>query len=297
MFKTLAVFYLLVGSGYLLKRLKVFGERDVPTFVNYIIYFALPVAVFGTIHDFTFSWKDAFIFLTAWGTILISTFAVFKVFSHLVVEKRTLKTLFLTCSFGNTAFVGYPIAYYLFGEKGLAYAIIYDVVGNFLFVVTVGIFVITGRVEWQTVYKFPPLGALILGLITKPFGIGLLKPFIASVKASITPTIVFSLGLRFDPKGALKNLKLATLSVVWRQFLVPLLVFLWLLFLSEVVNMPKEELAVILLQSSMPPFVMSVILSEKYGLNTDLAIASVNLGLLTLPFSLPLWLWLFERTF
>jgi predicted permease len=46
---------------------------------------------------------------------------------------------------------------------------------------------------------------------------------------------------------------------------------------------------VILLQSGMPPFVMSVILSEKYGLKTDLAITAVNLGLLLLIFTLPLW--------
>jgi predicted permease len=297
MFKTLLFFYLLVGSGYLLKQLRVFKEKDVSIFVNYIIYFALPVAVFGTIHDFNFSWKDSLIFLTAWGTILISTFAVFFGFSKPIREQKTLKTLFLTCSFGNTAFVGYPIAYSLFGEKGLAYAIIYDVVGNFLFVVTVGIFLITGKVEWQTVYRFPPLGALILAFITKPFGIGFLKPFIATVKAYITPTIVFSLGLRFNPKGALKNLKLATLSVFWRQFFVPFLVLIWLLFLSKFVNLPKEETAVILLQSSMPPFVMSVILSEKFDLNTDLAIAAVNLGLLVLAISLPLWLEIFERTF
>ena len=289
MFKTLLVFYLLVGAGYLLKTLKVFKKEDVAAFVNYIIHFALPVAVLGVIHDFSFTPKDSVIFLTAWVSIGLSFLFVFKVLKTFVREEKKLKTLMLTCSFGNTAFVGYPVAYTLFGDKGLAYAIIYDVIGNFLVVVTLAVFIITGRLEWRTVYKFPPLGALLLAFLTKPISLAFLKPFIVSVKASITPTIVFSLGLRLEPKEAFKNIGWATLSVVWRQFVVPLFVFFFLLLLEGYFSLPPEELGVILLQSAMPPFVMSVILSEKYKLETDLALAAVNLGLLVLLVSLPLW--------
>ena len=295
MWETLLTFYLLVGGGFFLKSVGLFGEGDVRVFVNYIIHFALPVAVFGVIHDFDLSWRDVFVFATAWGTILLTTLFVFFVLSKPVGEGRDLKTLFLTMSFGNTAFVGYPVAYSLFGDKGLAYAILYDVVGNFLVVVTFAIFVITGRVDWRTVYRFPPLGALILAFLLKGVPIGFLKPFIGVVKASITPTIVFALGLRLNPRGALLNLKGAFLSVVWRQLVVPFLVLLFLLLLEGFVNLPFEEKMVILLQSAMPPFVMSVVLSEKYRLNTDLAVAAVNIGLLLLVITLPLWYWVGEK--
>ena len=292
MWETLLTFYLLVGGGYLLKRLGIFSEGDTAVFVNYIIHFALPVAVFGVIHDFDFSWRDFFVFTTAWITILLSTLFVFVFLKPRVGDVKTLKTLFLTTSFGNTAFVGYPIAYALFGDKGLAYAILYDVLGNFIVVVTYAIFVIGGGVDWRTVYRFPPLGALILALLLKKVSLSSLSTFIGVVKASITPTVVFALGLRFNPKGALLNLRGALLSVVWRQVIVPLFVLLFLTLLGNTLNLPFEEKMVILLQSSMPPFVMSVILSERYRLNTDLAVAAVNVGLLTLPLTLPLWYFL-----
>ena len=80
--------------------------------------------------------------------------------------------------------------------------------------------------------------------------------------------------------------------MVWRQVVVPLFVLLFLILLGNTLNLPFEEKMVILLQSSMPPFVMSVILSERYRLNTDLAVAAVNVGLLTLPLTLPLWYFL-----
>ena len=288
----LLTFYLLVGGGYLLKRLGFFSESDTSVFVNYIIHFALPVAVFGVIHDFDFSWKDSFIFFTAWITIFLSTFFVFTFLKPRVGDIKTLKTLFLTTSFGNTAFVGYPIAYTLFGDKGLAYAILYDVLGNFIIVVTYAIFVISGGVDWRTIYRFPPLGALIFALLLKGVPLNFLNTFIGVVKSSITPTVVFALGLRFNPKGALLNLGGALLSVVWRQILIPLFVLLFLILLGNILNLPFEEKMVILLQSSMPPFIMSVVLSERYHLNTDLAVAAVNVGLLSLTLTLPLWYFL-----
>jgi len=289
MLSVLLTFYLLLGFGYGLKLLKVFKTEDTQVFVNYIIHFALPIAVLGVIHDFTFSVKDFAIFTTAWVSIAFTTLAVFTLFKPFLGDERSLKSFFLSASFGNTAFVGYPIAYSLFGDKGLAYAILYDVLGNFLTVVTFAIFVITGKVDWRLLYKFPPLGALILAFLLKGVPLTVFKTFIGAVKGSITPTIVFALGLRFEPKKALLNWKPATIAVIWRQFVTPLAVLPLLILYKKLWNLPFEELTVILLQSSMPPFVMAVILSEKYQLNTDLSLAAANLGIIVLLVSLPLW--------
>ncbi len=290
MLQILLTFYLLFGSGFLLKKLNLFKKEDITVFVNYIIYFALPVAILGVIHDFKFSIKDFAVFTTAWISIAFTALVVLKILKPFVGDEKTLKSLFLSASFGNTAFVGYPIAYTLFGDKGLAYAILYDVIGNFLTVITVGIFIITGKVEWRLLYKFPPLGALLLAFLLKGVPLTLLKTFIGTVKKSIVPSIVFALGLRFEPQKAFKNIKWATFAVIWRQLVIPLAVIPLLLLFKEFLNLPFEELAVILLQSSMPPFVMAVILSERYKLNIDLSLAAANLGLLLLPIFLPLWL-------
>jgi predicted permease len=289
MVEVLLVFYLLVGSGFFLKTLRVFKTEDTTVFVNYIIYFALPVAVLSVIHDFHFKVSNLVIPFSAWFSQLISTFLVFTIFKRLIKDEKSLKTFFLTTTFGNTAFVGYPVNYALFGDKGLAYAILYDVLGNFLVVTTFAIYIITGKPDWRLIYKFPPLGALILAFLLKPIPLVVLKSFFGYVKASITPTILFALGLRLEPKGVFKNLKWATISVAFRMLLIPSAVLCFLIFLSRFIDIDFTTAAVTLLQSAMPPFVMSVVLSEKYKLNSDLAIASVNLGLVILLISLPLW--------
>ena len=292
MVEVLLVFYLLVGSGFFLKTLKVFKTEDTTVFVNYIIYFALPIAVFSVIHDFQFKASNLVIPLSAWFSQFISTFLVFTVFKKLIRDERSLKTFFLATTFGNTAFVGYPVNYALFGEQGLAYAILYDVLGNFLVVITFAVYIITGKSDWRLIYKFPPLGALFLAFLLRPVSFGILKGFFGYVKASITPTILFALGLRLELKGAFKNLKWAAVSVVLRMFLIPSFVLIFLLILKRFIEIDFTTAAVALLQSAMPPFVMSVVLSEKYQLNSDLAVAAVNLGLIVLLVALPLWFYI-----
>ncbi len=291
MISVLLTFYLLVGGGYLLKRLGIFRETDISVFVNFIIYFALPITVLGVIHDVNFSIKDAAVFLTAWVCVALTFLVVYLPLKRRLDEK-TSKVLFLSSAFGNTAFVGYPVAYTLLGDKGLAYAILFDTVGNFFLVITFGIFLITGRIEWKTLFKFPPLGALLLAFLTKRVPLGIFGHFVSVVKGAITPTVVFALGLRFNPKAAFKNLKWALFAIFWRQLVVPAVVLVSLLILSQFLALSKTEKLVILLQSSMPPFVMAAILAEKFRLNTDLAIAAANGGILFLLVTLPLWFYL-----
>ncbi len=88
MWETLLTFYLLVGSGLLLKKLRIFSEEDVKVFVHYIIYFALPVTILGIVHEFNFSWKDFFVFGTAWFTIAVTTLFVFGILSKQVRANR-----------------------------------------------------------------------------------------------------------------------------------------------------------------------------------------------------------------
>jgi predicted permease len=76
---------------------------------------------------------------------------------------------------------------------------------------------------------------------------------------------------------------------------IPSLVLGLFVFLKGFIDISYTQAMVILLQSSMPPFVMSVILSEKFKLNSDLAIAAVNLGLIVLPITVSLWVYLGEK--
>ena len=291
--KTFLIFYLLIAGGYILKVLGIFKKEDTAVFVNYVLYFALPIAILGTIHDFQFQFKDFLTFGIAWIVVLITYIGIYHFYGKkFKLEEKSRKTLFLSSSFGNTAFVGYPLAYTLFGDKGLAYAILYDVLGNFIMLITLALYTITGKLYIRLIYQFPPLGAFLLALLLKPFSLAFLKPFITAVKASITPTALFSIGLRLEPQKALKNVPNALIAVFWRQIVIPSIVFLILLGLKEIYPFPKVQLAITLLQSSMPPFVMAIILSEKYKLNTDLAIVAANLGLMALPLTLPLWLFL-----
>ena len=49
----------------------------------------------------------------------------------------------------------------------------------------------------------------------------------------------------------------------------------------------------ILLQMAMPPAFATLVISEAYELDYELAVTAIAIGSLTLLLTLPLWLWLF----
>ena len=275
--------------AYALKLLRVFREEDTGAFINYVIYFSLPALVFGKVREVELTADAVGVVLSAWLVILSSLLISFIVGRLLQMESGTLKAFVLVSSFGNTAFMGYPFTFALFGDEGLRYAVLYDQLGSFLLVVSVGFLIATGRFSLREVILFPPFVALVLALLSRPLELpAFLSVFIDTSGKSLIPVVLFSLGLKFSPKHLLDSIKNALLTVSLKMLLVPLLVLIGL----KTFGLDTLNYRVVLLESAMPPMVMAGVLAIKYGLDERLAVSAITLGILLSFFTVPLFLYL-----
>ena len=277
---------LVLISALLLKRLGVFTERDADPFVNYVIYFSLPALVFREIRGVPLSGETVGVVLIAWGVILGSLAVSWFLGRIIGMEEKTLRSFVLVSSFGNTAFLGYPFTYALFGEEGLRFAVLYDQIGSFLLVVSAGFALSTGRVSPREIITFPPFLALLAGLLLKDIKLpSLIDTFLDVVGDSLIPTVLFAIGLRFSVGHVRDSLGYTLLSLTLKMLVAPLLVLAGI----KAFSLDSLGYRVALLETSMPPMVMAGILAMKYGLDERLALSSITLGILVSFLTVPLW--------
>lgn len=276
---------LILFWAYLLKHSGVFREKDSDIFVNYVIYFALPALTFDLARNISISSKEAGVILVAWVSSGLGL-AVSLILSMVMnMEPQTRRAFMLVSSFGNTAFLGYPFAWAYFGEGGFTYAVLYDQVGSFLAVITVGFVIATGRIDLREVITFPPLLSLIAGFIMR--GEVLPKPIeelLDITGGSLIPAILFALGLKLSFSNLRGSALTGTVAIGIKMILVPMCIFGFLKFLGA----NGEPFKIALLQSSMPPMVTAGILAMKFGLDSSLALFAITGGMLASFVSVPL---------
>lgn len=283
---------LTVSTAYLLKRWGVFTEEHARVLVNYVLYFALPLLSFKIAHGLGLSREVLLVGAGAWLVILCSLLLAFFLGRLLRLNPKDLKTLVVISAFGNTAFLGYPYSFAYYGQQGLEYAIIYDNVGSFLAVSSVGFLILSGRLDLRGLFLFPPFLGLVMGFALRGYALPeQVWRFVDFSASSLLPVVLFSLGLSLNFAFVLKEKRLLAFAVCTKMFLVPGLAVLLLM------PLPLEPVAykVSVLESSMPTMVTASALVLKYGLNHHLAFASSGLGVVVSFFSVPLWVFVLER--
>ncbi len=277
---------LILISAYLLKRAGIFSERDADPFVNYVIYLSLPALVFREVREVEIGGESIGVVAVAWAVILGSLVISWGVGKLVRMEERTLRSFMLVSSFGNTAFLGYPFTYALFGEEGLRFAVLYDQIGSFLLVVSVGFLVATGRLSFKEVLTFPPFLALVLGILSRNLSIPVfLDTFLKVVSWSLIPSVLFAIGLKISLRGIMGSLRDTALCLTIKMVLSPLL----LLIVLKALSLKTLGFKVALLETSMPPMVMAGVLALRYNLDDRVAVSSITLGLLLSFLTVPFW--------
>lgn len=202
--------------------------------------------------------------------------------------------LILVCGLGNTSFMGYPMMQALYGQPGLALAVVADQLGCFPVLASAGIVVASlyaGRVPQarmivRRVVTFPAFGALLVGV-----AVGLLggwpkamEGVFAPVGATLTPLALFSVGLQFKLHPGERQLGAATLGLGWKLLLAPLACWL----LGRAAGVHGLVLTVGVLQAAMAPMVSATILADEYGLDPPLANTILGAGIVLSLLSVPL---------
>lgn len=277
--------FLTISVAYGLKRINLFTSASASVLVNYVIYFALPAVGFKYARELGFSKEVFSIALGAWLTILGCLLFAFLISGFMKLSSEKRRALALLSAFGNTAFLGYPYTHAYFGSHGLKYAIIYDQLGSFLLVSSVGFLIASGRLNPKEVLLFPPFLSLVLGFASKNIELPqALINFIDFVSLSLLPVVLFALGLQLSFSKAFGELKLLTFVLFLKLLVSPLLAYIVFSFL------PVDEVAkkVGILESGMPTMITASLLAIRFGLEPNLAVASAGVGIIVSFITVPL---------
>ncbi|NPA39728.1 MAG: AEC family transporter [Thermodesulfobacteria bacterium] len=275
-------------TAYLLKRLRVFKPEDARVLINYVIYFAIPSIAFKSAYSLGISSNVFKIVFLCWLVTFSLMGLGYLIGRAIGLKGGDLRLWVLMSSFGNTAFLGYPFTYNFFGNHGLSFAVIYDSLGSFVLVLTIGIFIAVGKTSLKALLSFPPSWALILGFLFRPWTLPtMLKEVLNFLAPSVFPVIIFAIGLAVDLSKIIHNIKKSLLVEGFKIFVGGALALIYGLALG-ISTLP---LRVAILEASMPTMIFTIVLALKYKLDHHLATSCASLGILLSFFTAPFWVW------
>ncbi|NTU70568.1 MAG: AEC family transporter [Coriobacteriia bacterium] len=277
---TILTFTVIVAVGAVLRWAKVLRREDAKPINAVIIYAGLPAFIFRAVHGAQIGaglWRVVLVAWTVFAVMAVVSWAITRAFR---MPPRTAGAFIIATALGNTGYIGYPVTQALLGAEALPVAIFYDVFGTVVALVFVGLAVAQhfgehdeSRVNpLRELLTFPAVAALLLALALRPFpipeavnsGLGLLASMVA-------PLIMLSVGLslRVGEIGR-SAVPLAVLSGL-RLVVAPALAFgLGMLLLG-----PGVPLRVTVLEAGMPTMMLTLMVGERFGLDTDFIASAI----------------------
>ncbi|RJQ33491.1 MAG: hypothetical protein C4562_00005, partial [Actinobacteria bacterium] len=190
-------------------------------------------------------------------------------------------------------YIGYPLALKLAGNQGLVKAIFYDLFGTVLFILTIGLIIAQHYGDQdkkiniiKELLTFPAIIALVLGLAFKPVVIPaiILVPLVWVGKLTIY-LIAISVGLNLE-LSEVKGYYLLFAAVCFLKLIIsPLMAF----GLSGLFRLDGQASLIAILEASMPPAMLSLVLGLRYKLNVSFLSSAIFIASIISLFTIPLF--------
>jgi malate permease and related proteins len=252
-----------------------------------IIDLALPCLIFTSLSAKQFELTSASLFvLSATIVVIFSGLLIWPLAKY---SGTGAKALLPSVMFGNVGPIGIPITVLAFGPEGLAPAILILVFSNILHF-SVGVGIMSGRVDAKLIYASPLVWATILGILfsylqlSLPDWVGISVSMIGTI---LVPLMLLSLGTRLaDSK--IEHLKVGAIGSIL-SIISRLLVTYIVLMLVPLEPIQKGAL---ILFAGLPPAVFNYMFADRYKQEPDKVASIVIVGHLLSLLVLPFVLWL-----
>ncbi len=283
--------------GYIFKILFRDNSKEL---VEFVIYFSLPAIIFVNIYPLELSINTIWLILMFNTIILLTIVFSFFIGRLLKLEKKSLATFILITSFGNTSFVGFSYISAFYGEEFLSYAIIYDLFGSFLLLVSVGMVIISygngQSINIKRVTKnilfFPPIIMFFVTLVVKNFEIpALILNTMDTLGSTLVPIAMIAIGMKLELKDAFYKFKIVLSSIVIKMIILPTIVLVCFYYFY---NIDETWIKTTILEVAMPAMTTAVILAIKEKLDEKLAINTLVIGVLFSFFSISIFYYILQ---
>lgn len=314
-FVVILVFLLL---GVVLQRVKRLPVSTALRLIQYVLYIAMPALVLlhlPRLHIDAQIWVPI---ITPWVMLIISMLCVVVLCRKYNWSRPVMGALLIVVPLGNTSFLGFPIVQSLYGDQGLAYAVLYDQFGSFigLSVVATALAVIFGthpsaqtqdaralateptladtpaRPNAVTIIKkvltFPPFLALLLALgllLTSTSLPDWLNAILAGIGMTLIPAVMLAVGLQLHFSVPKEDAGPFFASLILKLLVLPCLAII-VFWLSPLQGLAAK---VSLLEVSMPPMITAGAVAMAAGLKPRLVSAIIGYGVICSALTIPLW--------
>ena len=234
---------------------------------------ALPALIFTSLSTRDFEFGQSALLLVA-STLLI--FASGLLAWPLARIAGTDRQAFLPCvMFGNVGPVGIPLTVLAFGDAGLVPAVLLLVLSNILHF-TVGVWIMSGRADFKSVYLSPLVWSTLLGLgfslveLDLPEWIDVTLTMIGNI---LIPMMLLSLGARLAEAQATQwragGVGAIATPVVRSTVAIVLMLFL---------PLTDVQRGAFLLFAALPPAVFNYLLADRFGRDPERVASIVMAG-------------------
>lgn len=252
-----------------------------------VVDIALPVLIFISLSAKSFDPISALSFTGASiALILLSGLIAWPLAKFSGASKRA----FLPCvMFTNVGPVGIPLIALAYGPQGMATAVVLLVISNVLHF-TLGVGVMSGKVDWRMVYANPLVWATVLGVASSQLQLELptwLQTSFTMIGSVLVPMMLMSLGARLSSSkiaDAWVGAQSIVLILIIR--LAAVYVLLWFIPLQGV------ERGALILFACLPPAVFNFMLADKFQVEPNKVASTVIVGHFCSLAFLPLGIWL-----
>lgn len=199
--------------GVMLGKLDSKRELNQKTISNMVFYFFTPCLVFSSLHKRSFDFQE---FAVIGGAALVLIALMTPVAFYLKKQAGVKENGFvLPIIFMNTGNISLPIALLMFGNDGLAKAIMFHMM-NILVLYSYGVYLVSGKTDLKQFFKIPALWATILGIVaatSNPAVPGAVSDVYAIINKGVDvlalaaiPVLIINLGY------SMSDIKLSTLK-------------------------------------------------------------------------------------
>jgi hypothetical protein len=281
--------FLVAGLGFALRRWR---GLDKHTLSAAVFYCLSPCLVFASLVNSQLPGGELtelalFAVLTILGMGLLG-FVVSRLLSFARPDTAALMIVLMFVNGGN---YGLTLNRLRYGEEGLTRALVYYVTST-LVLYTIGVFLASmGELNWrQTIAKLgrlPVVYSAVLAIIIYTFSIPIPAPIMRGIEvagAGAIPVMILVLGMQMaDLQGQL-NLRLAIPAVTLRLLVGPVMA----LFVAMLLNLQGLSRSTSIIEASMPPAVITIILATEFDLQPTAVTSIVVLATLLSPLTLAL---------
>lgn len=290
--------FIVLATGNILFKLKFIDNTFISTANKLIFYFLLPVLLFYKIANANIkNFSLSYLLIVMAITILIMFVVSFILGKMFKFGRSSIGTFAMNSFRANYAYMGLPVSYYAYGDKGLTIASILMAfivpLVNMMSVISL-ILTSNSKMSLKNFIKntlFNPLAvACILGILFSILNIQI-PTFVnrsLQLMSNVTlPLALFSIGATLDFKKIKGNLTIISLNVFLKLIILPLIAFFILKISSDATTFASKILVVML---SSPAATVNYILAYQMGGDKDLASSVIILSSTLSIFSFVFWI-------